>query len=43
MMHTYSTTCYEAYRTGEMINLYSELVMVYNNNYHLSVLPNTLT
>jgi hypothetical protein len=35
MMHTYSTTCYEAYRTGKMVNLYPELVMVYNSNYHL--------
>jgi hypothetical protein len=35
MMHTYSTTYYEAYTTGEMVNLYPELVMIYNNNYHL--------
>jgi hypothetical protein len=34
-MHTYSTTYYEAYWTGEMVNLYPELVMVYNSNYHL--------
>jgi hypothetical protein len=35
MMHTYNTTSYEAYRIDEMVNLYPELVMVYNNNYHL--------
>jgi hypothetical protein len=35
MMHTYSTTYYEAYRTGKIVNLYPELVMVYNSNYHL--------
>jgi hypothetical protein len=35
MMHIYSTTYYEAYRTGEMVNLYLKLVMIYNSNYHL--------
>jgi hypothetical protein len=53
MMHTYRTTYYEAYRTGEMVNLYPELVMVYNSKLPFkvidsydngsSVLPNTLT
>jgi hypothetical protein len=41
MMHTYNTTCYEAYRIDETVNLYPELIMVYDNG--SSVLPNTLT
>jgi hypothetical protein len=43
MMHTYSTTYYEAYKTGEMINLYPELVMIHNSNYHLKWLTPMIT